>query len=231
MKRYLTTLVFVILVLGAYGQDIVASGEGLYTINRAIIYKVIGNDISLNPQKPGKSYGLVNFSFTRSEPLSASIQQEFIDQLSKVQPNLRPALEKEFANSKIRNKFDQILTTYGYSSKNIADVLTAYLIMSWVVINDHEYFEEKGAKAVRKIVEANLAGSSTLVNITNTDKQRAAETLTYQGLIAVYTYYNLQSKGDREGIERLGLTLYNQSKTFGFDLKKYKLNDSGFTAR
>lgn len=227
MKTIIKISVFILSGFSLFSQEVIMSGEALYRHNHAIINNSIGDYYTRNSTKKADVKKPV-LTFKRSESLSKQIQQGFIDQLSIAQPEIRTKLEHEFANNKLRNQFDQLLKSYGYSANDLGDAMTAYLVITWQVVNGKEYNNRNGFNAVRKMIKDVLLSSPELAQATNAQKQTVAETYAYQSMIAMSTYQDLKAKKDHQGMETFRNEVYHQSKNSGFDLKTVVLNEKGF---
>jgi hypothetical protein len=232
MKRKLLSL-FILLSVPVLlvAQDVIASGEAVY--NTAVTYtnsSIMGAAIKAKFGKKAvvKKAALRDLEFTRSEPLSKRIQQEFVANLAKKQPAIKPALEKAFVGNKLRNQFDQLLSAYGYSGTNLADAMTAYLVISWQIVHGQEFNDRRGFDAVRKMVRENLLSSTELANSTNNSKQTATETFAYQAMVAMNAYKALLAKKDIQALDNFKSAVYQNVKQSGMDLKALKLTSNGF---
>lgn len=237
MKSKLLSLFFLLgLPTLLSAQEVILSGETLYNTavtytNSSIMGAAIKSKYGKNASSKGKKAVLRDLEFTRSEPLSKKIQQEFMANLVKKQPAVKPALEKVFSGNKLRNQFDQLLAGYSYSGTNLADAMTAYLVISWQVVNGQEFSDRRGFDAVRKMIRENLLSSAQLANSTNASKQTATENFAYQAMIAMNTYQALVAKRDKQALERFKSTVYQNVKQSGMDLKQVKLSSNGFVKR
>lgn len=178
-SKILSLLLLISLPVLLSAQEVIMSGEALYNTNFSLINgSIMGAAIKAKSatKTAAKKTTLRSLEFRRSEPLSKSIQQGYISRLAKDQPGMKPALGKAFSGNKLRNQFDQLLSAYGYSGTNLADAMTAYLVISWQVVNGQEFNDRRGFDAVRKMIRENLLSGSTLNAVKDKDKQTAAET-------------------------------------------------------
>lgn len=238
--KYLSLLLFLSSPSLLFAQEVIASGEALYNSTYSLTNGVImGATIESNSKTKGSSKTKstnkkstpAKLNFIRSEPLSQAIQKNFIDNLSKENPNYQPALEKVFYQNKLRNDFDRLLAGYNYSGKNIADAMTAYLVISWQVIHEQEYNDRTGFDAVRKTVREILLSSNYLQNATDQDKQTVTETFAYQSMIMMNNYKALLSSKKRTELENFKSLTANHLKKSGFDLKNLRLTTNGFVKK
>jgi len=227
MKKLVYALAILCLPSFVYAQEVIISGEALYNTNFSIINSQIVKPTGKSTNKAGKAT-VSDLKFVRSQTLSKTIQNDFINQLAKGNPGLKPKIVTDFASNKIRNQFDQLLTSYGFSSLDIADAMTAYLVINWQVVNGKELGDKNGFEAVRKNIRATLLKNGKLKTATAVDKQKLAENFGYQSIIAMSTYRVLVNKNDRVGLNKLQQTVYQNTKQAGLDLKSYTLTNRGF---
>lgn len=235
MKSKVLSLFFILYIpVATFSQDVIMSGEALYMSTFSLTNGTIMGAAIKAKKKKGNSTGVVkkstlrDLNFNRSEALSKAIQQDFITRLSKEQPGSKDKLEKAFAGNRLRSEFDHLLTGYGYSGTNLADAMTAYLVINWQIVNGQEYNDRRGFDAVRKTIMENLLNSSALSNASNKNKQTAAEIFGYQSIIAMNTYKTLKAKGDKAGLERFKNDIDKSVKQSGMDLKTLRLTSNGF---
>jgi tetratricopeptide (TPR) repeat protein len=72
----------------------------------------------------------------RPDPqISAQVRANAIAATSANNPALRPTLEQAFANDAALKAFDVVVSSHGYSSRNIADAMAALLWTSYQIVN------------------------------------------------------------------------------------------------
>ena len=215
----------------SFAQEVIMSGEALYNTNFSLINgSIMGAAIKAKSgtKTAAKKATLRSLEFTRSESLSKTIQQDYISRLAKEQPNMKPALEKAFSGNKLRNQFDQLLSTYNYSGTNLADAMTAYLVISWQVVHGQEFNDRRGFDAVRKMIRENLLSGTTLNAVTDKEKQTATETFGYQAIIAMNTYKTLRNNRNKTALDQFKAAVDRSAKESGIDLKGVRLTSNGF---
>ncbi|GAB3995519.1 hypothetical protein GCM10028807_35850 [Spirosoma daeguense] len=215
----------------------IASGEALYMSNFSMINNTLMNSYKKSSRKSksktisSTSASLRSLDFTRSSAISNQAKSTYINQLSKANPTAKPQLEKLLANGRLINEFDKLLAGYGFSGRNLADVMTAYLVLNWQIANGQEYNNKSGFNSVREMVQESLASNSKMKNVPDAEKQKVAETMAYQSMIALAGYQNLKKKNDTAGLAKLQQSVYDSVKQLGFDLKAVQLTANGFIGR
>lgn len=241
--KYLSLLLLLSFPTFLFAQlDVIASGEALYNSTYSLTNgAIMGATIESSSKTKGttksgtkstaKKSTTAKLNFVRSEPLSQSIQKNFIANLSKENSSYQPALEKIFHQNKLRNEFDRMLAGYGYSGKNLADAMTAYLVINWQIVHGQEYNDRRGFDAARKMIREHLLSSAYLKNATDQDKQTVAETFAYQSMIAMNTYKTFVATKKHAELEEFKTSIDNNLKKSGFDLRALRLTTNGFVKR
>ena len=231
-KTLLLSCILAVFFTCTWAQEVIISGETLYNSNFSIINSsIIGSPVSKKKKSaPLKTSTLASLVFNRSEAASKKLQENFIAQLSTTQPAQKKALQQLFADNKLRTQFDDLLAGYGYSARNLADVMTAYLVINWQVVHGSEFNDKKGFDAVRKMITETLTSGGKLAAASNLEKQTLAETFGYQSIIAMQTYKAMKATGN-EGLPALQDAIYKNTKAAGVDLKKYLLTANGFVSK
>ena len=144
----------------------------------------------------------------------------------------RERIRRSVANDDIWQKFDRILSFAGYSSRNLADVTTAYYVIAWEVVSDgHAIDHLGGIRQVRESVAAALLHAPDVIVMSDADKQEAAVVMAYLAIVSAHRVRELREAGDRAGEVRLReqvrrAVLHGQ----GVDLATLRLTDLGFVA-
>lgn len=225
----------------SFSQEVIASGEALYNstysqVNGAIMGAAIksakGTDASKSGSKKTiRKTSASKLNFIRSEELSQSIQKNFISTIAKEQSSSKTKLEKVFEGNKLRSEFDRLLESYNYSAQNLADVMTAYLVISWQVVNMRDYNDKKGFDAVRRMLHKNLLSSDYLQTATDLDKQTVSETIGYQAMLTMKIYQTLAAGNKKDELEQFKNTVHSNLKESGLDLKNVELTSKGFLTK
>lgn len=215
-------------------QEVILSGETLYHTNFGIINSSILNssvEKAESKARPagGKKLAPAALRFTRSELLSQQIQSEFLQRLAS--EGTANSYKAMFTDNRLRNEFDQLLSGYGFSSKNIGDVLAAELIIHWQIIHDQNFSDTRGMNAVKSAVADALLQGNALGKATGQEKQRMAESYGYQSMVAMKLYQQLKNAGNKEGLQKLSNTLAEGMKNTGIDLRIMQLTSRGFVKK
>ncbi|GAB3924815.1 DUF6683 family protein [Larkinella terrae] len=214
----------------------VANGEALFQSNFSAINSTLLNSYSKKKSTSEKPLALTPsklkaLDFSRSSSISEKIKKLFINQITQANPSAEPQLEQLFANNRLVTEFDNLLAGYGFSGRNLADALTAYLVINWQIANNQEFNDPNGFNNVRRVMQVALLSSEELADLQDRDKQTIAETMAYQSLIMRTAYQDLKKANNRAGLANLQKIVHKSVKDLGFDLKAVRLTSAGFVKK
>jgi len=240
MKRSPLALLLLLLACTAHAQydagATVGMGQGMVLNNAVIGSNVMGDVILKQGQaahrggasSQGGAANLAALQFQPSADVSRSVLDRIARQFGGRQPDsYRQALLREG----LLAKFDALLQQYGYDSHNVADAFTAYLVLSWEVVNNGSIGQNRaGIDAVRRNMQQALARNPRFVALPDAQKQEMAETFGYLAMIASSTRSALQRKGDQMSLARLQEGVNGTAQKMGVDLREVRLTPQGFVA-
>ncbi|MGO4702962.1 DUF6683 family protein [Dyella sp. 2RAB6] len=240
MKRSLPALLLLLLASTAQAQydagATVGMGQGLVLNNSAIGSNVMGEVILKQGQsshqggahEQASATHLAALQFQSSSEVSQAVLDRIARQFGGRQPDsYRQALVREGMLA----KFNAMLQQYGYSNHNVADAFTAYLAMSWEVVNNRSIGQNRaGIDAVRHNLQQALARNPRFVAMPDAQKQEMAETFGYLAMIASSTRNELQRKSDPASLAKLQDGVNGTAQKMGVDLRAIKLTPQGFVA-
>lgn len=168
-------------------------------------------------------------SFRHDPEVSARVRQSVLDHMAG-QPD-GPALDA-VRSGKLLDAFDRLLRQYAYSPDNLGDVLAAYLIISWEIVNDRDSTKVRaGLKAVRRQLIVPLAKLPKYMSMSDAEKQSQAERTAYMTMIAVGASESLKQAGDATRLQALQKSVRAGALESGIDLEKLELTDGGLVIR
>ena len=151
---------------------------------------------------------------------------------STADPDVQAQIEQTVASDAVWRQFHEVLSGAGYSTTNLADVTTAYFLITWEVVNGPDAtMNAASLQAVRADVAAAYAANPRLKNLTDADKQEAASIMAYMATLAAASANQLRSSGDLANLERLQDAVHQAVLGQGLDLAQLRLTDQGFAAR
>ncbi len=141
-------------------------------------------------------------------------------------------VEQRIRSGAMLREFDRLLANNGHSPTNLADVLAAYLVLSWEVVNDRDATRmPDGMRAVRRQLMAPLAALPSIAAMDDAAKQAQAERTAYLALAAVAAHRALKSGDDPAQLASLRANVRKSLLRSGVDLEALELTADGFRTR
>ena len=174
--------------------------------------------------------GLADLNFTSSAQTHEKVVQAIAKTLargddSKINPNTDMLVKGD-----LLGKFDNLLRQYGFDSHNLADVFTAYIILSWQAATGGDASKyPNGIQVFRKTIHASFSNNDNTRNFTNEQKQETSETISYIATLITLGHQDLKRKGDANVLLQFHQNIRNTvMASTGIDVTKYTLTQAGF---
>lgn len=163
--------------------------------------------------------------FRRDPGLSARLQRE------QAGLNLRGL---SMTPAQMQDRFDALLTRYGYSRDNLGDVAATYLVMAWEVVNDRNAKDVAGGeRAVREQLRRALLARPALREMDDAAKQALAERLMYSAMRNGVSYQVYRQTDQRAQLAALSERMRGEVMRagLGLDLRRFELSENGLVRR
>lgn len=173
---------------------------------------------------------LQQLDFTPSRTTTQEVNEKIIAALAPHVPvEKRPQLRQLVDSGELPLAFAKLLSKFGYSPDNLADVMTAYIILSWETIHNGDATQyPRGIEAVHQRVRHAMAMNPNTGKFSNAEKQGFAQDLTYMVMLNVVDRKRLRKNGDTAKLRQLEQSVSDQTKGYGLDLDVLQLTDKGF---
>lgn len=240
MKRFVAMLAALAMAGAALAQyDAGATlglGQGALLNNAVIGSNVMGEVIAHQdgrtasvPEAPPAERELATLRYQSS----AAVSQAVLDRVARQFGGEHAAAYRQaLVRDGVLTKFDTLLRDYGFASRNLADAFTAYLVLSWEVVNDRDADAYRGGiDALRTHMRAAMARNPRIAALADAQKQELAETFGYLAMIAAGTRNQLERSGDRAALTRLQDGVNGTARKMGVDLRAIAMTPQGFVAR
>ena len=173
----------------------------------------------------------VALDFRPDASVTRAVNARFTEMLAAIQPDRREQIAAELDSGAMQAQFANLLQSYGYSSRNVADVMTAYLVIAWEVVHNADATSHlDGIGVVHRTMQKTLAHSASMRTLSDAQKQELAETLGNLTMLAAVAKNALVQRGDAEGLATLQEGVRTTTRRFGIDLQPLRLTDQGFTS-
>lgn len=169
--------------------------------------------------------------FERDAAVSARERGAFAAHLA-TQPDGGGAVAEAVRSGKLMDEFDRLLQRYGYSPRNLGDVLGAYLVICWEIVSESDSNDEPaGQRAVRRQLAGPLASVPAIARMSDAQKQGQAERTAYLTMVAASAYQELKRGGDPARLADLQRNVHASLLQSGIDLERLVLTEDGLVAR
>lgn len=171
--------------------------------------------------------------FTPSAAVTKQSNQQFINFLEGRIQSSRPQIEKEVNSGAFRRMFGTIIGPTQLSSNNVADVLSAYMVVSWGILkgkpNVGRPLDRAGTRAVQSSLRNHMALDRAFQSLTNDKKQRFTEDLANLTALYVLQSAEFRKNNNQTSIKRLkdDVRVASRQRT-GIDLSKIRFDSKGF---
>lgn len=172
-------------------------------------------------------------AFRPSAAVSRRVHAQLLESFAAAPPEAAAALRQALDSGELARAFDDLLRQFGYSSRNLADVMTAYLVLGWEIVNGADASKQTaGIAAVRARLLENLARDPQVRRLGDAAKQEAAETMSLGIMFAVAANREFRAQGRDAPLQQLRSGLRSSIRdSFGIDLQRLALTDDGFETR
>jgi hypothetical protein len=169
--------------------------------------------------------------FERDAAVSAREREAFAAHLA-TQPDGGGPVVQAVRSGKLMDEFDRLLQRYGYSPRNLGDVLGAYLVICWEIVSESDSNDEPaGQRAVRRQLAGPLASVPAIARMSDAQKQGQAERTAYLTMVAASAYQELKHGGDPARLADLQRNVRASLLQSGIDLERLVLTEDGLVAR
>jgi hypothetical protein len=172
--------------------------------------------------------------FKPSAELTRKSDAEFAKFLKDQVPQDQDYIMRELNKGSYRRIYADIIGPSKLESNNLADVLAAYMVVSWGILNDKPNvgrpLDVTATRAVRSSLRNKLALDPKFHSLSNSHKQSLAENLTNLTTLYVTSNADFRKANDSTTLNRFRNVVRNASKNrVGLDLTTVRLTSTGFS--
>lgn len=169
--------------------------------------------------------------FERDAVVAARERDAFAAHLAK-QPDGGGAVAEAVRSGKVMDEFDRLLQRYGYSPRNLGDVLAAHLVICWEIVSGSDSRNEPaGQRAVRRQLAGPLASVPAVARMSDAQKQAQAERTAYLTMVAASAYQELKRGDNPAQLADLQRNVRASLLKSGIALERLVLTEEGLVAR
>lgn len=163
--------------------------------------------------------------FRRSPEASAAAKQALVERVRQRNPAEAEPLAKQLATLDPARGFESIVAPYGLSGDDMADTLTAYWVMGWIVANRTELPSPAAVKAARAQV-AGTIGTTALAEKDDRQRNLASDEALYAFMTLNVAWRGRES--DPATYRRNSDLVQRDFLAKGMDLRAMTLTETGF---
>lgn len=177
--------------------------------------------------RPGVTVSPAQTTFQRTPQGSLQAKQNILAALAKRQPDAVDDYRKVFAKTDLGLAFEAVTKGYGLRADDVADAMTAYWAMAWVIANQTELPSPRAIAAARAQVAQGI-GMTAVGDYDPVKRHVLADEAIFNFLLLNQTWRN--EKGGAN-YDRLSEATQQNFLPLGADLRKLDLGPQGFAER
>lgn len=183
-----------------------------------------GNVGAAKPSGQSKPVAVQSSTYRTSAVIGTEVQDRFYNNVKAGSKETAEEIRTKLFNQDIEKLFGKTVRPFGLKSNDMVDSTTAFWISMWVIANQAPNPTPQHVAAVRKQVQATMAGAGKL-SANDADKQRFSQMMMYETILALVAF-NTDSIDKGE----LATATYKSMKRRGMDLRQMRLSENGFVA-
>ena len=201
--------------VGTFGQWSVQTGL------TNVMTSTINNSSQVFNSEPTKAKFLI-FAFKKN--VSNRVQDEFIARLRQINAGKVDIDEQSIRSENVIRLFKSNVQPYGLRANNLADILTAYMAITWVIVNQAELPKKSEVIALQQSLQTLMVDRFSA--LTNEQRQYIGETLIYETMLSITARNSsLFNPGKRQQIAD---SVHQNWLKQGIDFRSIALTEKGF---
>jgi len=170
-----------------------------------------------------------HLTFRPSPEVTDAVNRQLTEATTRKNADAGHRLGTLLASGRLQRTFAELLGKFGYSPDNIADVMTAYLILSWETVHNGDATRyPRGIQIVHQRVLHALAANPEIASISDAEKQKFSETLADMAMLSTTARKQLLQSGDTTRLKQLENNVRQTTLKLGIDVAALKLTSKGF---
>lgn len=185
---------------------------------------------SLSRPAPATATSSLGFSV---DPAVAARERDRMLEMLRAAGGTESGLSQSIESGKLLQTFDRLLKRHGYSPRDLGDVLAAYLVLAWEVVNDADATRQpEGMRAVRRQLGPALASVPQVSGMGDGERQAQAQRTAYMAMVATLQRQAFKANGNAGRLATLQADVRRQvQSSAGIDLREYTLTAGGLAPR
>ncbi|MGG6265242.1 DUF6683 family protein [Leptolyngbya sp. AN03gr2] len=206
-------------------------------ISGAVLRNIVRRNASNRANPPRSSQNqrtepTTNLSFRPNSAISRQVQMSIVESVRQQAPSEADKFAAILASGQPMSLYSQAAAAkYGLRTDNVADAMTAYMVTSWMIVNNVRTDPSRAAvQAVRSQVVPVVLNNSRFRS--EKTRQLVAESLIYQTIFLSANYDRVLASNNPSQIQQFVQTTHQSISTgFGLDFRRIDLTEAGFRPR
>jgi hypothetical protein len=214
-------------------------GTHIPPMNQALMRGVLENQSSpTQGSAPGSSalHQQTNgspLSMRRSSNSNLNAVQDELARLITDEPSHQAEALAAIRSGQIAGEFTELLRYNGMNSDDLADGLTAWLMVMWLIVNDQLDGSSDPARiqAVSNQLGPLFRSMPELQSLTPEQRAVEFERISIMSMFGIAAYMRLSEEGNHEALAELRAAVTEGMRQSGWDLQALTITQSGFEMR
>lgn len=171
-------------------------------------------------------------TYAATPAVSARVRQQYVSWFKGISPAEAPKLDAVLARTDHVTEWGKMVRAEGLKPGDVADSLSSYWLLNWMIANGRTDGSPAQAIAVRDQTRRVLATNSRFAALTPAQKQEASEIWMLNFLVQVSAYNHALETKDADLQRRLAQAARQRFQNeMGVDLTKLSLTPAGLVPR
>ncbi len=173
------------------------------------------------------------FPFSYNNPgVSADVRRELENTLGQQHQDGSRRLLDSLAGRDMPAEFELVMSPYGLTSTDIADITTGYWLAMWSIIHNQPLpFEQPSVAALREQVVTVLSKRPAITEADNDSRQAIGEAMVHETVLGLDIRQLMWDEGSPEDVRNLSESTHQNMLRRDLDLQSMRLTDQGFKRR
>lgn len=213
-------------------------GQGYFQLGQSMMSTGMMNNVLANNVRNARGNRprnlredvLPDTSFRRIPDVTKRVEHDYAEWLGKRgNPEASRELRTYFATHDFRQDWAKNEASDGLRPDNVADALTAYWVMNWMIANKVNGTTRAQVQAVKRQIAPAILRQKSFTSLNNVGRQQLAEIWQLNYVFQSVGMFSAMKKGDQAMVQKASdaaeARFQNEAKV---DLRAIKITDHGF---
>ncbi len=184
---------------------------------------------AVGTKQPSRQNGVVLTGYRRDPRVSAQARAQFIATARGVYgDSTADSFQRDFAGKDVATLWGNVVRNEGYKPGDLADSLSAYIELNWLVANHQVELAPAGIRALLADVHQSLSAEAAVAQMSEGERQNLSETLMYNFILLAAVWKQALKNKEDVVLAKLSDSVESRSRTeLGMDLRATRITPSG----